>query len=139
MEIIQLERSGQPPLRFRGELLATANGQFVGTPPDKPNVDWFELSIYQPESGGFLIAVTYRRNLRGTQDERRIVEASPNAIAWLQDYRDRRDWLTMVIGFPPGLEEKQRRLEDSLTRQFDQLISAVLKDFPQDLTQGVQP
>lgn len=139
MEIIKLERSGQEPLRFRGELLATANGQFVGTPPDKPNVDWFELSLYRIETGGFVVAVTYRRNLRGAGDECRIIDPSPNPAAWLQDYRERRAWLPMVIGFPPGMEHKQRRLEERLTRQFDTLVSAVLKNFPQDLTQGTQP
>lgn len=134
MEIIKLERSGQEPLRFRGELLSTANGQFVGTPPDKPNVDWFELSLYRSEAGRFLIAVTYRRNLKGACDEQRMVADAKNPAAWLQDFRERQAFLEMVIGFPPGLEHKQRRLEERLTRQFDQLISAILKDFPENLS-----
>lgn len=139
MEIITLERSGQEPLRFRGELLATANGQFVSTPPDKPNVDWFELFIYRIEATGFVVAVTYRRDFKGALDECRRAGPTDNPTAWLQNFREQQAFLKMVIGFPPGLEHKQRRLEERLTRQFDTLVSAVLKDFPQDLTQGAQP
>lgn len=137
IESITLERTGLSPIRFRGKLLATASGQFVGTPPDKPNADWFEVSIYRYEGSGFIVAVIYRRDFKGAREEERLAERTGDPAQWLEQFTEADDHLDMVIGFPPGMEHKQARLEEKLDRQFATLVSAVLKDFPEEI--GDQP
>lgn len=132
METITLDRTGLQPIRFQGRLLATASGQFVGTPPDKPNVDWFEVSIYRCDGERFIVAVTYRRQYKGVTDEERIAEQTDDPARWLADFAAEGEPLDMLIG-ERASPKAQRQLEEKLQRQFDRLISAVLKEFPEEV------
>ncbi len=132
METITLDRTGLPPIRFVGALLATASGQFVGTLPDKPNNDWFEVSIHRYEGEGFIVAVTYRRTFKGVTEEERIAERTGNPAQWLTQFNEEGEPLDMIIGERANPRD-QAKLEDKLQRQFEALVSAVLKEFPEDL------
>lgn len=139
-ETITLERTGQPPLRFDGTLLATACGQFVQNPKDKPNADYFTVSLFEGtrdegrEPKLFIVQIVYRKDFRGTTEHHSaIVTGDPAATLSAFDPLD------VLIGFPPGEDfaERQTALENKLRRQYDLLVSAVLKDFPETL--GASP
>jgi len=148
MELITLERTGKAPLRFNGRLLATANGQFVGTRPNSPNVHWFEISIYLAESElalPLVVAIVYRKQLKNVSLAVHVAEApstaigeSPEAVA---RYLESFDPLKLIHGYPPGANfaARQQRLEKMLQIQFGTLVSAVLTDYPATLKQGIVP
>ncbi len=137
-ETITLPRTGEAPLRFQGELIATANGQFVGTRPTRPNVDWFEVSIYRvtgnsngPRVSRFVVAVTYRKKLKGIASEQRRATTTDDPAGMFGAF----DPLTLV-DWPPDAEQFARKRESLRVRvlaQWQQLVSAVLAEFPQEL------
>lgn len=145
-ETITLERTGQPPLKFEGTLLTTACGQFVQPPKDKPNADYFTISLYEVRttvrglaSGpgrAYVVAIEYNKKFRDTQQHHTAIVTDDPADT-LAGY----DPLAVLIGFPPGEDfaERQNALESKMRRQYDVLVSAVLRDFPETLSSSPSP
>lgn len=140
-ETITLERTGHPPLKFEGTLLTTACGQFVQPPKDKPNADYFTISLYEVARGEgrgawHVVAIEYTKTFRDTQQHHTAI-VTDDPVATLADY----DPLDVLIGFPPGEDfaERQNALESKMRRQYDVLVSAVLKDFPETLSRTPSP
>lgn len=134
-ETITLERTGQPPLKFNGTLLTTACGQFVQPPKDKPNADYFTVSLYQVNTGKadhdtFVVEIVYTKTFRDTQKHYTAI-LTDHPAGELINYEP----LGVLIGFPPREEfaERQNALEAKMRRQYDVLVSAVLKDFPEEI------
>lgn len=135
-ETITLDRDGQAPLRFHGKLLTTASGQFVHPPKDKPNPDYFTIGIYQVHGvhgpgPTYVVEIVYRKDLRGNTTEHHFAMTTDDPAATLGEY----DPLAVLMGFPPGAEfaERQRAFEIKMRRQYDVLVSAVLKMFPDEI------
>jgi hypothetical protein len=147
-ETITLERTGQPPLKFDGTLLTTACGQFVQPPKNKPNTDYFTVSLYathdarrtiprrpppdyDPSWPLYVVAIEYTKTFRDTQQHHTAI-ATDDPTETLANYAP----LAVLIGFPPGEDfaERQQALEGKMRRQYDVLVSAVLKDFPETLS-----
>lgn len=136
-EPIELERTGKPPLRFNGRLLTSANGQFVEAPKDKPNADFYTLSIYKAAgihspSPTYVVQIVYTKDFRGTQQHHTAI-ATDDPAATLGEYNP----LAALIGFPPMVEnrdERQHALESKCRRQYELLASAVLQAFPETLS-----
>lgn len=141
IEDIELIRTGEAPLRFRGQLLATASGQFVQTTPDRPNADFYSISIYVVNDGAdslgpdYVIQIVYTKSFRGTQQHHTVMVTDHPADR-LAEFNP----LAVVIGFPPHAEyaERQQMLETKCRRQYDLLVSAVLQSFPEKLVNEKQ-
>ena len=135
MTTITLARTGREPLRFEGTLIASAVGQFVHTKPTRPNRNWLEVAIYStPPPVRFVVAVACFRNLNGHLSEHRRAVVTDDPRGLLLEW----PWRQMVIGYPPGDQfvAKQRRLEEQLSRQWAELLSVALAEFPETLKSG---
>lgn len=131
-ETLTLDRTGQCPLRFRGTLLTTACGQFVQSPKDKPNADYYTVSIYAVANspGNYVVAINYTKEFRGTQRHQSAI-VTDDPAATLGEF----DPLAVLIGFPPHQEyaERQQMLETRVRRQYETLVTAVLREFPETM------
>lgn len=135
IEDMELERTGKSPLRFRGQLLTTASGQFVQTTSEKPNADYYNISIYAidgQDNGehNYVVQIVYSKSFRGLQTHHSAIVTDCPATT-LGEF----DPLAVLIGFPPHQEyaERQKSLETKARRQYDVLVSAVLKMFPDEI------
>lgn len=135
-EDIELERTGRAPLRFRGHVLTTACGQFVQTAKDKPNSDYFTVTVYVVDDNAKgtisanVVQIVYTKEFRGTQQHHTVIVGyKPASI--LTEFNP----LSVLIGFPPheNYAERQLMLETKCRRQYDLLASAVLKMFPEEI------
>jgi hypothetical protein len=118
-----LRRSGQPALRFQGELLAESDGAWhAGREQNR----YHELAVYRTAGGKYVVAVGYRTRWQGEtdHDSAEIVDAPTNVAGVLRDY----DPTGHVGGFPagPAYAEKQARLLADLRRRYDDQVSDVL-------------
>ena len=137
-EHIILERSGLPPLCFEGRLIAHASGQFVNTPPEKPNNDWWEIGLYLVESTrahssprvSHVVAVTYHNKRRNGYTHRSAFLAS-DPVTRLREY----DPFAVLVNFPPDppFKARQAHLERMCRQQWETLLSAVLQSFPEQI------
>lgn len=138
-ETITLERTGLPPLQFTGVLLAHASGQFVNTAADKPNNDWWEVSLFRVVSlrafsrplANYVVAVTYHNEKRNRYTHRSAFAANDPARR-LAEY----DPLAVLVNFPPDatFKGRQAHLERMCRQQWEKLLSAVLTAFPEVVT-----
>lgn len=119
-------RTGQPPLRFTGELILEHSGSLYG---GKDQNRYHEAYLYRTDSGRTVLHVAYVTHWGGEE---------PHYSAWvwdghptdaevldaLQGY----DPTEHVRGFPPGkhYEAKQERLMSDIKRRWDSLLSSFL-------------
>lgn len=131
-ETLTLERTGQCPLRFSGTLLTTACGQFVQSPKDKPNADYYTVSIYAVANSpsNYVVAINYTKEFRGTTCHQTVMRTDDPA-ATLSEF----DPLAVLIGFPPHQQyaERQQMLETRASRQYETVVTAVLREFPETM------
>ncbi len=135
-QLYVLTRNGKAPLAFHGILRSEASSEFIQTVPDKPNKDvWtvriFELSADPAKHMGYVVAIDYLKKVKGTHGEHHFAEPSTDLQATLAAYNP----LDVLVGFPSGprFEDKQRDLEAAVKRQFAELVSNVLKPFPETI------
>ena len=121
-----LRRSGQPPLTFRGALIAESDGERqYGREQDR----WHELAIYRTAGGKYVAVIRYRTRWQGEADHD---EAEPLAdAAAVAAYF--RAWVPtkFVRGFPVGehYEGKQERLlADIANRYYEQVADLLSGD-----------
>ena len=133
-EII-LPRSGQAPLKFRGELLAENDGQRVA---GREQNRWHELRIYRAEDK-IVVAIGYRTRWQGEceHDAAEAVDGLGRVAGVLRDY----DLESQVGGYPPGpvYAERQQRLLQDLRRRYDQQVSELLSapEYAEDISAAV--
>jgi len=127
-DVITLTRTGQPPLRFTGELLEESDGQIVN---GKDHNRWHELAVYRTAGSKYVVKICYRTRWDGEldRDQAAIVE-KPEAVAFaLQDY----DPCAPVGGYPAGdaYADKQARLMSDIRRRYDAQVSEILASSPE--------
>ena len=128
-----LPRTGQAPIKIRGRTIATATGMYFNAKPGKPNVDWWELSIFaldRPDA--YAVAITYKKSHRGQNSEHHTAAITATPATVLQAY----DPLKVLVGYPSSerFAAQQRDLEADCVRQYQSLVSTVLADFPEEAT-----
>lgn len=125
VETITLPRTGDRPLQFEGEEIASADSRMIS---GKQANRWHELALYSTESGKYVISVGYRTQWQGELgNDTAIICASPEAVT--EELRGV-DPLAHVVGFPPGAQyaEKRTRLERDITARFEAAVSELLSD-----------
>lgn len=130
-----LTRTGDRPLAFEGELLATASSE--GIPGKSPRgvaqadeVRWHIITLYRlAQSEGIVVAVSYHTewSTETGHDAVEICSTLESTTSWLRTY----DPLAWFIGPPPGgpgssQEQRQMRLRKDLKLRYENLISDVL-------------
>lgn len=123
MQRYELERTGDRPLAFEGELLAEASTR---TTDGFGSSRWHEMAVYRTHGGRIVLAVTWRTRWQGELDHHDvwILDTADEVADALKGYAP-----TMyLMGFPPGRQfsEKQARLERDLTARYESAVSEVL-------------
>ena len=125
MKSIMLERDGDAPLVFEGELLAEARGG----DPDRSR--WHELALYRSRAGNYVLEARYESRWQGESGAREalVLDGPASLRASLRAY----DPLKNVVGYPPGAAYagKQARLETGLRRDYESLVRDLYRSLPE--------
>lgn len=126
MQTINLNRTGDRPLQFTGELLAeTDTRQHQGAGQNR----WWELTLYREESlHKYVLAIGYRTQWQGEHNSDTVYVASTAAV--IADDARAHPYLDGCSGFPSGMEEKQARLENDLRRCWEAGLTEILSALP---------
>lgn len=114
-----LRRSGQAPLTFRGELIASSDGERQG---GKEHTRWHELAIYRTAGGKYVAVISFRTKWQGELDHDEAEPlATPEEVA-----RYFRVWrpTQFVAGFPEGQHyaaRQEKLLADIANRYYEQV------------------
>ena len=130
MQTITLPRSGQAPLQFTGEQIASADSR---DPQGPCQTRWHELAIYRTESGRLVLALEYQTQWQGEHDRSHalVCETPADLLERLATV----DPLSDLIGFPPGAQFDAKRLhtEKCLRQCWEGAVSELLADFPEEI------
>lgn len=121
MQTITLNRTGDRPLKFAGEMITEADTRENQGPGQNR---WWELALYRSDSGKYVLAIEYHSQWQGEH-------ASHTAYVCddaedLTEAAKAHPYLAGVSGFPPGHDDRQQRLEASLKRCWEQGLSGIL-------------
>ncbi len=127
MKQYTLTRTGDRPLTFTGEVVASAGGKMHG---GQNQNRYHEITVYRTTGGKYVLEVEYCTCWSG-EDGRHYAEVcnSPDAIVDALRFCDP---LEHLQGFPahPAYADKQARLEESLRQRWGVLVSEVLGELP---------
>jgi hypothetical protein len=123
-----LSRSGTAPLKFNGELLSSANCEYVG---GQQQNRYHEIDIYRTASGKYVLAINYHTRWQGEHGTHDVT--THEDINGVISQLTRTNPIGTLIGFPLGNQyiEKQMRLEDALRANWNALVTEVLEDVPE--------
>ncbi len=125
MQKYTLQRTGDRPLSFTGELIAGVGGRVHS---GQEQNRWHEIRIYSTAGGSYVLEVTYQTTWRG-EDGHDYAEAHPDIEALIADLRAV-DPLEHLRGYPLGdnFAAKQARLERELTLRWQTLVGEILSE-----------
>lgn len=134
MNTYTLQRTGDTPLRFRGERIAEASSRIVG---GQERNRWFELALYRTVGGTYVAAIGFRSQWQGEHDEDRA--AACETPAAVRDELTVRDPIPVGIGFPPGAAyaEKQARLLVALRHDYDALVTELFEGVADEFAETI--
>ena len=123
-----LPRSGKPPLRFQGEVLAESDGQRQA---GRDWTRWHELTVYRTTVGKYVVHVAYRTRYQGElEHDLATVADDPAAVGKiLTDY----DPASVVRGFPPheSYADRQAKLLAEVRARYAAQVSDLLQASPE--------
>jgi len=125
MDEITLDRTGDRPLKFRGELLAWGDSQRIfGSDSNR----WHELAIYRHEDGErYILEIGYRTQWQGeaAHDDVFVCLSAAEACEIIRSTIPTEH----LVGFPLGGQyaDKQARLEKDLQARFFAAAQPILK------------
>lgn len=90
MEQFTLERDGQPPVTFVGEMLGHASSHTAGKPR------WFEVGIYRTEQGRYVVHGLGASDILGESDRGwvQVVDTADEVVGALYRHGDGGPYLT---------------------------------------------
>lgn len=142
LENFTMPRTGDRPLTFAGELIASADGRRQG---GKEANRWHELAVYRTARGNWIAAISYRTCWQGELDESlaQHVTVAPSdpplkeqeigeaIAAFFRHY----DPTGAVKGYPDGAaySEKQHKLLADIRFRYQSLVSELLANFAEEV------
>ena len=123
---IRLERTGQAPLAFEGELLKAAAGRiFCGKEQNR----WHEITLYRTaQTQRLVLSITYRSQWQGeaAYHDVCVLSQESDMIAVLRNYNP----LPEHIGYPDAAHFRPRQLalEADIRRRFSELVEQMLSN-----------
>jgi hypothetical protein len=122
MKTYTLTRTGMPPLRFQGEIIAEADTQQLQA------LRWYKATVYQEKEGRFVVEVGFRSSWEGEAEHDWVTVChKPSEVAFaLKNY----DVLPPGRGYPPSeaYQDRQAKLRSHLQRDYDGMVSDLLDD-----------
>lgn len=128
MQDYTLERTGQAPLTFAGEMLARHDSRRTA---GRDNNRWHVVVIYRTAAGAYVAEVVYRTCWQGEQDRYWAVAAAAGDVAAVLRELGAQSML-LPIGYPAGeaYADRQTRMLVDLRARYDEAVSRVLDDDP---------
>jgi len=129
MQEYTVSRTGDAPLKFKGEMVASADGKWFN---GKDQNRWHEITIFRTAGGKYVLSIEYRTQWQGEADAHDVEVCDD--IEKVVDFLRFHDPLEHLAGYPRGVqgfEEKQAALEESLRRRWDALLTEVLGEIPE--------
>lgn len=125
-----LNRTGQRPVKFTGELITESQGKPAEPQRARDKARNYDIRIYKTARGTYLAAITY--NTDWDDEEHREDVLQCNTPAEVADCLEKYDPTQNVVGFPPGQQfaAKQQRLLAALRAQFQRQVMEVLSAIP---------
>jgi len=132
--MITFPRTGDRPLIFEGERVATASSEHLRS--DGAATRWHELALYAVNPTKFVLAIGYRTRWQGEleNDQAHVFESIEAVRDFLRNH-DPCEGVTRVRGQDgPGLLRRGeiRRMAE-LSERFDAAVSELLAQFPEAL------
>lgn len=121
MSAYTLHRTGDRSLTFEGAELASADTRQHQGPCQNR---WWEIALYRSESGKYVIATGYRTQWQGEHetDTVHIADTAEAAADLLRGH----DYAAGISGFPPGHDDRQARLMQSLRQCWEAGLTEIL-------------
>lgn len=133
----RLDRTGRPPLSFKGEFLAGAYGEEY-IDERRKNPRWHDLELYRTVGGRYVLHVRYGTTWKDEvgHDEAVVVESPADLVGVLGGW----DPTAVVRGYPPGaqFEEKQRYLLAEVRQRFDRVVSDLFAQLGPEFSERVE-
>ena len=129
METYFLERTGDRPLEFEGEIIAESDSRSVsGQDANR----WHELTLYRTVSGKLILSITYCSQWQGEMEHHLVEETTEEDIAGILKCYDPCEFIS---GFPPypQFQDKQARIEKDLRLRYEKAVSELLADLPEKI------
>jgi hypothetical protein len=120
-----VKRTGQPGLRFEGELLAESDGKWAS---GKEQNRWHNLRLFQTAEGKYLLAIEYKTIWEGELDN--YWAGVADNIEELKDQLSYYEPTEHIMGFPPHpqYQERQANLINWIRRRFEMQISQIFDE-----------
>jgi hypothetical protein len=123
MEKITLPRTGNRPLQFTGEQIASASTrQMQGAGENR----WWDLTLYRADSGRYAVQIEYNSQWQGEQAHSAalIADTAADIVRRLAEY----GWRSRIHGYPRGQDDRQRDLLQRLGDCWDVAVGELLAD-----------
>lgn len=125
METFTLDRSGQAPLQFTGELLSESDGLRQA---NKEHTRFHNVSIFRTQGGKYVLHICYETRWQGEVGYSWAVTLSQpwHVAKAIEEY----DPTSHVAGYPPHptYEKRQQRLLEDIRSRWQQQVSDILCD-----------
>lgn len=122
MTTITIPRSGDAPLKFRGERIAHFDGErFAGREQNR----WYEIALYRVRDDRYVVHVGFRSRWQGESGRDDCYQGGASEIrAALKDH----DPIPERVGFPAGEQyrERQAALVSALREQYAAAVREIL-------------
>lgn len=121
MDPIMLERSGNTPIRVRGELVAEASGAA------EKAIRWHTIRVVRVEGGGWAAGVEFCTTWK--QEPGHAEAIRTDKVQEVIDFLVGYDLEAHIRGFPPGekYQARQDRLLAELRAAYDEQVRKVLR------------
>jgi hypothetical protein len=120
------QRTGQRPLSFVGESLASASSQHHA---GKERNRWHEITVWETSAGKFVVGVSYHTQWEGESnyDDGVVFDTKDQAATLLEEYIFPN---IASIGYPPvpAYGERQARLMADLEESFRHAAGEVIRE-----------
>ena len=123
-ETITLDRTGQVPLRFTGQLLAESESKLDAGPLQKR---WHRIRIYRTNGGSLILAVRFN-TLWPNESENDVAQVCADnkaLVKALSEYDPCSGWRGHPAG-ARGAEKKNATLRQTITDAYRRCVGAVL-------------
>jgi hypothetical protein len=123
-----LQRTGLPPLKFEGELIASASSHIRvnGGPLENR---WHEIELYKTAGGKWVWQVAFRTCWQGEHDHYRAEVVASDQVV-INDLTIEYEPLAHYQGYPPGAyyAEKDARQRDAILLGYQRAVSELLSE-----------
>jgi hypothetical protein len=130
-----INRTGEPPLKFRGRSLVQVGGRiYQGQEQNR----WHELEVFRTEGGNYVLAIGYHTQWQGEDDHlvALVCKQAGDVVARVRGY----DPAEHVVGYPPGpgYADKQARLIETIRRRYNTLATDLYEQLGSEFAEVIE-